>query len=199
MYLLEGHNPPDHNTIARFRKDHLSEVAEDLLTQLVELLVAHEVISFEKSAVFIDGTKIEANANRYSFVWKTRVTKSQAKLGEKIAEELPVLLEKAEAGFAVPKNITVQQLKKLRKRLYAIKESKGIVFVYGRGHRKSELQRAIETITGWIKRLKRYNLDIHICGDRNSYSKTDHDATFMRMKDDHMKNGQLNRNFRRIK
>ena len=191
MYLLEGHNPPDHNTIARFRKDHLSEVAEDLLTQLVELLVAHGVISFEKSAVFIDGTKIEANANRYSFVWKTRVTKSQVKLGEKIAEELPVLLEKAEAGFAVPKNITVQQLKKLRKRLYAIKESKGIVFVYGRGHRKSELQRAIETITGWIKRLKRYNLDIHICGERNSYSKTDHDATFMRMKDDHMKNGQL--------
>lgn len=191
MYLLEGHNPPDHNTIARFRKDHLPDVVEDLLTQLVQLLVAHGVISFEKSAVFIDGTKIEANASRYSFVWKTRVTKSQAKLGEKIAEELPVLLEKAEAGFVVPKNITVQQLKKLRKKLYAIKEAKGIVFVYGRGHRKSELQRAIDTITGWLKRLKRYNLDIHICGDRNSYSKTDHDATFMRMKDDHMKNGQL--------
>ena len=191
MYLLEGHNPPDHNTIARFRKDHLPDVVEDLLTQLVQLLVAHGVISFEKSAVFIDGTKIEANASRYSFVWKTRVTKSQAKLGEKIAEELPVLLEKAGAGFVVSKNITVQQLKKLRKRLYAIKEARGIVFVYGRGHRKSELQKVIETITGWLKRLKRYNLDIHICGDRNSYSKTDHDATFMRMKDDHMKNGQL--------
>lgn len=191
MYLLEGHNPPDHNTIARFRKDHLPNVVEDLLTQLVQLLVAHGVISFEKSAVFIDGTKIEANASRYSFVWKTRVTKSQEKLGEKIAEELPVLLEKAEAGFVAPKNISVQQLKKLRRRLYAIKATKGIVFVYGRGHRKSELQKAIETITGWLKRLKRYNLDIHICGDRNSYSKTDHDATFMRMKDDHMKNGQL--------
>ena len=88
MYLLEGHNPPDHNTIARFRKDHLPNVVEDLLTQLVQLLVAHGVISFEKSAVFIDGTKIEANASRYSFVWKTRVTKSQAKLGEKIAEEI---------------------------------------------------------------------------------------------------------------
>ena len=85
--------------------DHLQDVVEDLLTQMVELLVAHGVMSFEQSAVFIDGTKIEANANRYSFVWKTRVTKSQAKLGEKIAEELPVLLEKAEAGVVVPKNI----------------------------------------------------------------------------------------------
>ena len=191
MYLLEGHNPPDHNTIARFRKDHLQDVVEDLLTQMVELLVAHGVISFEQSAVFIDGTKIEANANRYSFVWKTRVTKSQAKLGERIAEELPVLLEKAEAGVVVPKNITIQQLKKLRKRLHAVKKAKNVKFVYGRGHRKSELQKAIEVVTGWIKRLVRYNLDIHICGDRNSYSKTDHDATFMRMKDDHMKNGQL--------
>ena len=72
---------------------------------MVELLVAHGVISFEQSAVFIDGTKIEANANRHSFVWKIRVTKSQAKLGERIAEELPVLLEKAEAGVVVPKNI----------------------------------------------------------------------------------------------
>ena len=49
----------------------------------------------------------------------------------------------------------------------------------------------METINGWLKRLKRYNLDIHICGDRNSYSKTDPDATFMHRKEDHMKNGQL--------
>ena len=153
--------------------------------------IIHGAISFEESAVFIAGTKIEANANRYSFVWKSRVTKNQAKLGERIAEELPALLEKAEAGFTAPKNITVQQLKKMRKRLYAIKKLRGVEFAYGRGHRKSELQKAIEAITGWIKRLVRYNLDIHICGDRNSYSKTDHDATFMRMKDDHMKNGQL--------
>lgn len=61
----------------------------------------------------------------------------------------------------------------------------------GKGHHKPGLQKAIETITEWLKKLKRYNLDIHICGDRNSYSKTDVDATFMHMKEDHMKNGQL--------
>ena len=119
MYLLEGHRPPDHNTIARFRKEHLPYAVEDLLNQMVKLLVAHGEISFEKSAVFIDGTKIEANANRYSFVWKTAVTKRQAKLGEKIAEELPKLLEASGTGIVAPYIITVQRLKKLRKSLYA--------------------------------------------------------------------------------
>lgn len=190
-YLLEGHRPPDHNTISRFRSQHLPEVVEDLLHQMVQLLMVHGEISFEKSAVFIDGTKIEANAGRYTFIWKTRVTKSQMKLGEKIAKELPELLEKSGAGVRAPKEITVQRLKKIRKQLYAVKERMGIEFVYGKGHHKTVLQRAIETITKWLDRLKKYNLDIHICGDRNSYSKTDHDATFMHMKEDHMKNGQL--------
>ena len=191
MYLLEGHKAPDHNTIAQFRRDHLPDAVEDLLYQMVRLLMEHGEISFEQSAVFIDGTKIEANAGRYTFVWKTRVTKNQTKLGEKIATELPLLLEKAGVGIAMPKQITVQRLKKLRKQLYARKEAQSVVFVYGKGHRKSGLQKAIETINSWLERLKRYNLDIHICGDRNSYSKTDHDATFMHMKEDHMKNGQL--------
>lgn len=191
MYLLEGRRPPDHNTIARFRSQHLPEVIEDLLYQLVTLLMKHGEISFEKSAVFIDGTKVEANAGRYTFVWKTAVTRKQQKLGKKIAEELPGLLEKSGAGLRAPKEITVQRLKKLRKQLYAKKEHLQIEFVYGKGHRKSWLQRGIETITRWLERLKRYNLDVHICGERNSYSKTDYDATFMHMKEDHMKNGQL--------
>ena len=191
MYLLEGQKAPDHNTIARFRSQHLPEAIEDLMYQLVQLLVAHGEISFEESAVFIDGTKIEANAGRYTFVWKTATTNKQKKLGEKIATELPLLLEKAGVGIVAPKQITLQQLKKLRKKLYAKKEELKTEFVYGKGHHKSGLQKAIETINGWLERLKRYNLDIHICGDRNSYSKTDHDATFMHMKEDHMKNGQL--------
>ena len=191
MYLLEGHRPPDHNTIARFRKEHLPYAVEDLLNQMVKLLVQRGEISFGESAVFIDGTKIEANANRYSFVWKTAVTKRQAKLGEKIAEELPKLLEASATGIVAPYIITVQRLKKLRKCLYAKKTESNTTFVKGKGHHKSGLQKAIEAINEWLEKLKRYNLDIHICGERNSYSKTDPDATFMHMKEDHMKNGQL--------
>lgn len=191
MYLLEGQRPPDHNTIARFRKEHLPYAVEELLDQMVKLLMQNGEISFERSAVFIDGTKIEANANRYSFVWKTAVTNRQRKLGEKIAEELPKRLEASGTGIHAPCIITVRRLKKLRKGLYAKKNEQNITFVKGKGHHKPGLQKAIEAITEWLKKLKRYNLDIHICGDRNSYSKTDVDATFMHMKEDHMKNGQL--------
>jgi len=191
MYLLEGQRAPDHNTIARFRSEHLPEAVEDLLSQMVNLLASYGEISFEESAVFIDGTKIEANAGRYTFVWKAKVSKNQIKLGEKITRELPLLLEKAGADIVLPKQITVQLLKKLRKRLYAEKEQRQVKFVHGKGHRKNGLQKAIETLNEWLERLKRYNLDIHICGERNSYSKTDPDATFMHMKEDHMRNGQL--------
>ena len=121
MYLLEWHKAPDHNTIARFRRQHLPEAIEDLMYQLVQLLVAHGEVSFEESAVFIDGTKIEANAGRYTFIWKTGATNKQKKLGEKIVAELPLLLEKAGVGIVAPKQITLQQLKKLRKKLYAKK------------------------------------------------------------------------------
>lgn len=160
------------------------------MNQMVKLLVECGEISFEESVVFIDGTKIEANANRYSFVWKTAVTKRQVKLGEKIASELPKLLAVSDTGITEPSQITLQKLKKLRKQLYAKKLANNVTFVRGKEHHKSGLQKAIETINSWLERLKRYNLDIYICGDRNSYSKTDPDATFMHMKEDHMKNGQ---------
>ena len=191
MYLLENKAAPDHNTIARFRRNHLPEAIEDLIQQLVELLIAHGEISFKESAVFIDGTKIEANANRYKFVWKTSTEKNLTKLKNTIREELPNLLDKAGISVPISNPIKVQRLKKIRKTLYVQKKKETIEFIYGKGHRKSNLQRALETVNNWIERLKRYNRDLYICGDRNSYCKTDRDATFMHMKEDHMRNGQL--------
>ena len=81
-------------------------------------------------------------------------------------------------------------VKRLRKKLYALKEAEQVVFVHGIGKRKTPLQKSIETLEDYLERLKKYNHQIHICGKRNSYSKTDHDATFMRMKEDAMGNGQ---------
>ena len=62
---------------------------------------------------------------------------------------------------------------------------------HGTGRRKSQLQRSVETLEGYISKLKEYTRHLHICGERNSYSKTDPDATFMRLKEDAMLNGQL--------
>ena len=190
MYLLEGQRAPDHNTINRFRNKVLnSEAGEDLLTQLAMLIHENGLLSFE--ACFIDGTKIEANANKYSFVWKKGTEKQLKKLYEKIHEELPERLKNIGISFDVPEQIQISQLEQLEKQIKAEMDENGIQIVTGKGKHKSELQRVYEKVLNWIERLKKYLNNITICGDRNSFSKTDQDATFMRMKEDHMLNGQL--------
>ncbi|SNX53245.1 Transposase [Thermoanaerobacterium sp. RBIITD] len=82
MWLLEGSRAPDHSTIARFRKEYLADAMEDLFYQLVQHL--HEIGEVKFEHLFVDGTKIEANANRYTFVWKKAINKNQAKMFTKI-------------------------------------------------------------------------------------------------------------------
>ena len=190
MYLLEGKPVPDHSTIARFLSLHLSQCSKKTLAEVTQLLKIRGEISGEH--IFIDGTKIESAANRYTFVWKKTVTKNQKRLCQKIA----VLAEELELLYGIRfifngKKFGLRTLKKIRKKLYALKEEEGIEFVHGCGKRKSQLQRSIETLEEYMGKLKEYNQKIYQCGDRNSYSKTDPDATFMRMKEDHMMNGQL--------
>ena len=91
-----------------------------------------EIIIPSDEPVRLLNAVIEANANRYSFVWKTAVTKRQAKLREKIAEELPKLLEASATGIVAPYIITAQRLKKLRKCLYAKKAETNTAFVSSR-------------------------------------------------------------------
>ena len=189
MYLLEEYPPPDHNTICRFRSKYLAGNEKELLEQMTALLVEWGFVSLE--SVFIDGTKIEANANRYSFVWKKSTEKSRTKLLAKIARELPAVVALSGVKWRISEEVEIRHLKKLRKKLYEKRERENIVFVTGKGHHKTGLQKTVETVEDWLSKLKRYTRDLHICGERNSYCKTDHDATFMHMKEDHMRNGQL--------
>ena len=76
MFLLQGRRPPDHAAIARFRSEHFAACKEKFLAQMVHMLYDLEQVTLTE--IFIDGTKIEANANRYTFVWKKRLTKHQA-------------------------------------------------------------------------------------------------------------------------
>ena len=190
MYLLEGQKAPDHNTISRFRSKILSgEAGQELLRQLTEMLMESGQVDLK--AVFIDGTKIEANANKYSFVWRKGQEKKLAKLNDRIRAELPELLKKADIRFHIGETVQLRHLKKLLKRLKAKCRERGVSFVNGKGNHKDILQKLAEKTEGWIGKYKQYIADIHICGERNSYSRTDHDATFMHMKEDHMRNGQL--------
>lgn len=189
MYLLEGKPAPDHATFARFISLHFAQCSKKTLAEVSKLLYSLGEISGK--SIFIDGTKIESVANKYTFVWKKAITKNQAKLFDKIL----VFVEECENlyGFRIAYNgkVSLHTLKRLRKKLCRIRQEKGIVFVHGTGRRKTHLQKSLETLETYIAKLKEYNKKLYVCGDRNSYSKTDPDATFMRMKEDAMLNGQL--------
>jgi IS5 family transposase len=189
MYLLEGEAAPDHNTIARFRSRYLQDAMEDLFTQFVNLLASEGELSLLE--IFIDGTKLESAANRYTFVWGKRVDKELSKLQEKMKKGLPEIARIQCVPFGYEERIETYQLKKLLSRLKRKQRELGVEFVSGKGKRKTTLQRAVETVSEFLERQKKYERDMRILDGRGSYSKTDHDATFMRMKEDHMRNGQL--------
>ena len=189
MFLLEGAPAPDHATFARFRSIHFAPCSKRILAEMSNTLFELGEISGE--TIFIDGTKIEASANKYTFVWKKAVTKNQAKLLVKLADFVAECEQLYDLRIVYGDTVKMKHVKKLRKKLYALKQSENVVFVHGVGKRKTPLQKSIETLEDYLSRLKKYNQEIYICGERNSYSKTDHDATFMRMKEDAMGNGQL--------
>jgi hypothetical protein len=151
----------------------------------------YDIKEISGDAIFIDGTKIEACANKYTFVWKKSVSRNLEKLLIKLADFVAECEEMYGIKLVYKEQVKVNHVKKLRKKLYALKEEEKIDFVHGCGKRKTPLQRSIEKLEEYLDKLKEYTQKIHICGKRNSYSKSDHDATFMRMKEDAMGNGQL--------
>ena len=184
MWLLEGAAAPDHNTIARFRKQRIAVAAEDLFYQLVEKLNERKEIDYGN--LFVDGTKIEANANKYSFVWRKAVEKQAGKVQEKL-EQLMQAIQKdhgVKASEPTTPTAIMQQLLKKQK-------AENILFVHGTGKRKGQLQKDLEALQELMERQHKYAKYKEIFQGRNSFSKTDQDATFMHMKEDHMRNSQL--------
>jgi len=193
---LAGMQTPDHRTINDFRGVRMQAIMEELFEQFLLQLVEQELVDLEY--MFIDGTKIEANANKYSFVWGKALANHDQKLREKtqslIRDVRAVTTEELrEDNLEEQLTKTVEQLTEEVQSLESQyeqasdKEERKQLRM-----EKSKRQKHIKTIeTDYLPRLARYEAQREILGERNSYSKTDHDATFMRMKDDHMKNGQL--------
>lgn len=175
MWLLQGYKAPSHNSISRFREKFTN--IDDVLSAVVSLLHSAGEVTFDE--VFIDGTKLEANANKYTFVWKKSVSKNEANLQTKIAK----LLDDVFNEFFISASSLQELITKLKER--------EITFVYGKGKRKSKEQRFYEIAVEYADRLAVYTGYNALFDGRNSFSKTDSDATFMRMKEDHMLNGQL--------
>lgn len=191
---LSGHNRPDFRTINRFRGKVMKEVVEDVFTSVVELLLDEGYIKMEH--YFLDGTKIEANANRYSFVWAKSTNRYKEQLQKKVKdllEEIDRVNEEEEEEYG---DRDLEELggdepidsEKLEKTVEKINERLRRLTDPG----DKTLKRAVRKIEkDFLPRLRKYETQEGIFQGRSSYSKTDEDATFMRMKEDHMKNGQL--------
>ncbi|MBQ2883331.1 MAG: IS1182 family transposase [Alphaproteobacteria bacterium] len=189
MWLLAGQKAPDHSTIARFRTGFLAEACEDLFYQLVRLLASMGELS--KETVFIDGTKLEACANKYTFVWKKSVNKWEEKMFPKMETLVTFLNREYMKDFTITKENRTQELQQIFDFIDNYCKDKQIEFVHGRGKRRSVHQKFHEIFRRFLDRQLLYDLHNSRFLDRNSYSKTDVDATFMHMKDDHMRNAQL--------
>ena len=194
MYLLDGMKAPSFATFGNIIRNELTNSIEQIFCDINSYLFKKDHVDLEHT--YIDGTKIEANANRYTWVWKKSCTKNRGKVFEKISTLIDSMndevlgymetkLEKREE-YAID---NVSQLLELYKQATKLDE---FTFVSGCGHRKSIPQKQYQELQEYLKRLKTYAHHIEVCGDeRNSYSKTDHDATFMRIKRDYMGNDQL--------
>ena len=189
MWLLAGQKAPDHSTIARFRTGFLAEACEDLFYQLVRRLAQYGELS--KETVFIDGTKLEACANKYTFVWRKSVNKWEEKMFLKLETAVRLLNHEYMKDFVITRENRTKELQMIMDFLETYCSDHRIAFVHGRGNRKSIHQRYCELFRRFLDRQLMYDLHNSRFEGRNSYSKTDVDATFMHMKDDHMRNAQL--------
>ena len=187
---LAGYEQPDFITINRFRNRVKKEI-NNIFTQVVLILAAKGLVSLDVE--YIDGTKIESKANKYTFVWKRTVEKNRAKLQEQIrtlllqvddvmAQDNAAKTEGVEFTAALLDEISEE----LNKSLESAPEPK-----------TKEEKQAVRTKKKQLKELEKkrnklqeYDQHLEIMGERNSYSKTDPDATFMHMKEDAMRNGQ---------
>jgi transposase len=184
---LSGMSKPDHNTINRFRGQRLQKTLQPIFTQVVLLLCEEGLLSIKD--LYTDGTKIEANANRYTFVWGNAIKNNKEKIKKQLNElwQYAQSIAAAELDDTDPSGFEKIDSQKVNQTIDSInaalkdkKVAKGV---------KQKLNYAKKN---WPANLDKYEEQEKIIGEhRSSYSKTDPSATFMRMKEDHMKNGQL--------
>ena len=194
LWLLDEENAPSHMTISNFIQKDLGASVDSIFNDINSYIFAKEHVDTEH--VYIDGTKIEANANKYTWVWKKSCIKSRnkvfGKLTSLIQEMNEIMAAHCRAVFEIRQEYAVEYVEYVLSTFLDAVGMKEEEFVHGKGKRKTPAQRLWEKVRDCCNKLKEYAHKISVCGDnRNSYSKTDHDATFMRFKKDHMKNDQL--------
>lgn len=179
---LSGYSTPDFRTLNLFRSQRLNGDFESIFAQVVELIHREGLVTLDVQ--YIDGTKIESVANKYTFVWKGAVDTYDESLKTKV----DAVLRQAEKVISSDEDqistTTGMNADEFQRRVDNIVEKIEKV--------PSEMQKEIKKINKEsLPKMKEYERHKEILQERGSYSKTDQDATFMRMKEDYMGNGQL--------
>jgi transposase len=180
---ISANNRPDFRTINRFRGEVMRGIMDEVFTAVLELLIREGYVKLEH--YFLDGTKIEANANKNKAVWAKNTRRYKEQLQKKIKELLDDIdrvneeenkeygdrdLEEVGEDSPIDSEAIEKKMEELNKRLRGDpKDKKG-----SKALRKLEKE--------YLPRQKKYEEQEKKLGKRNSYSRTDEEATFMRMK-----------------
>jgi len=184
---LTGMSKPDHNTINRFRGQRLQKTLRPIFTQVVLLLCEEGLLSLKD--LYTDGTKIEANANRYTFVWGNSIKTNREKIKQQLNElwQYAQKVAASELDDTDPSGFEKIDSEKVTQTIATINDALKDKPVSSKVRQKLRYAQK-----NWPAALDKYEAQEKVLGEqRGSYSKTDPDATFMRMKEDHMRNGQL--------
>ena len=181
------------STINRFRSNHLLKCIDFYFDSVVAILVEKGVITLEEQ--YVDGTKIESKANRYTFVWKKTVQKNREKLLEKtktaigqIKEEIKQLSGREDGD---EEECTLENSRDIDSKARLCESLlQNIPDTAVSKRERNKLATRINRLHDNGNKMREYESSLKILGNRNSYSKTDKDATFMRLKEDAMNNGQ---------
>lgn len=188
MWLC-GEQTPSFSTINRFRSEHLKEAVNDLFVQVVMKLVEAGQLSLDVQ--YIDGTKIESVANKYTFVWKKTTEKNKKKLEAKIRDILSQIDEGIAQDNAPAEETSEMDSSTLQKIIGELNETTSRKEKAGAMKRElKERKKTMKQLQKAQEKLAEYEDKLETLGERNSYAKTDPDATFMHMKEDAMRNGQ---------
>lgn len=183
---LAGYEKPDFITINRFR-NRLKDEINNIFTQLVLVLAEKGFVSLDVE--YVDGTKIESKANKYTFVWRKTVECNRARLIDKVKALLAqvddcIAQDNTKTDETV--EFTPSQLAEISAELNASLSDPQVEMDKEEKKKRRKLAKELKERS---EKLAEYNQHLETLGDRNSYSKTDKDATFMHMKEDAINDG----------
>lgn len=180
---LSHENTPSHMAFQRFEQKYLKKSIKDIFFEITGHLI--NLMKIDVSRQYIDGTKFVANAYKNSFVYKTRVVNARSRLWSNITEIIILLNQEFGFNFPYHDQYCAQEIGYIVQYLMEVMVKENTEITYGKGKRKSLIQRYYDKLLTYAIKLDEYEENLFICGDRNSYSKTDHDATMMNTKYDY--------------